>query len=212
MEKERKKIVLGFTDQEFDQGAHICQIFSDDEERHDVLVNYIVSGLKGGESTACFSDNESEASLMEFFKENGLAYKELENSGDFTLSKTAEIYFENGEFIPEKMLSLLKSFYSNSKDKGCAGARVVGEMSPEVEHVSGGDRLLEYECMVTMFQKEFPVTAVCQYDARKFDGATIMDILKVHPQMIVKGKVVNNPFYVHPQDYIAKKIKTSEYK
>lgn len=205
MATDKKKIVLGFTDQEFEHGAHICQIFSDDNERHDVLVNYIVSGLKTDESTACFSENETQTKLKDFFNKNGLRYQELEQSGQFSLSKTAEVYFENEEFVPEKMLSLLKEFYINSQKEEHSGARVIGEMSPEIETISGGERLLEYECMVTNFQKEFPVTAVCQYDARKFDGATIMDVLKVHPHMVVKGKVVSNPFFVDPQECLDQK-------
>ena len=58
-------------------------------------------------------------------------------------------------------------------------------MIPEVQSVPGGDRLLEYESRVSMLLRDHPVTAVCQYDANEFDGATIIDVLKVHPQMII---------------------------
>ena len=33
----------------------------------------------------------------------------------------------------------------------------------------------------------------------------IMDILKVHPYMIIKGSVVHNPFFIPPEEYLAKK-------
>jgi hypothetical protein len=35
-----------------------------------------------------------------------------------------------------------------------------------------------------------------------FDGATILDILKVHPVMISRGQLVKNPFYVRPDDFL----------
>ena len=76
-------------------------------------------------------------------------------------------------------------------------------MTPEIERVPGGSRLLEYESKVSLLLKNCPVTAVCQYDARSFDGSTIMDILKVHPYMIVRGSVVNNPFFIPPEEYLA---------
>ena len=53
-----------------------------------------------------------------------------------------------------------------------------------------------------MLLRDHPVNAVCQYDATKFSGSTIMEILKVHPYMIVRGKVVHNPYYVTPEEYL----------
>ncbi len=204
MENLAKKISLGFTKQQFEPGVHICQIFSNDEERHNALINFIVSGLQAGENTACFTENETESTLTEYFKSNGISYKEVQNSGEFSLSKTAKVYFEGGKFEPEKMLKLLQEFYENSEKQNKTGARIIGEMTPEVEHVPGGSRLLEYESKVSILLKKKPVNAVCQYDARKFDGATIMDILKVHPYMIVKGYVVHNPFFIQPEEYLSK--------
>jgi hypothetical protein len=61
---------------------------------------------------------------------------------------------------------------------------------------------MEYEARVTMFLRRCPATAVCQYDSRVFDGETIMEVLKVHPYMVVRGGVVNNPFFYQPEDYL----------
>lgn len=201
---ETRKISIGFTNQQFEPGVHICQIFNEDDERHEALISYIISGLQSGENTACFSEKETESTLSEFFEKKGFIYKEVEKSGQFNLSKTAEVYFEGGKFEPERMLNLLQEFFENSLKQNRTGARVIGEMTPEVEHVPGGSRLMEYESKVSLLLKKFPVNAVCQYDARSFDGSTILDILKVHPYMIVRGSVVHNPFFIEPEDYLAK--------
>jgi hypothetical protein len=200
---KNKKISLGFTNQQFEPGIHICQIFNDDDERHNALLNFIISGMKSGENTACFSEKESESTLSDYFAINGIVYKEVESSGDFILSKTAEVYFQGGKFELERMLNLLKVFYENSIAQNRSGARVIGEMTPNIEHVPGGSRLMEYESKVSLLLKEIPVNAVCQYDARKFHGSTILDILKVHPFMIVRGSVVYNPFFIPPEEYLA---------
>lgn len=201
--KNVEKISLGFTSQKFEPGIHICQIFNSDEERHDSLVNFIISGLKAGEKTTCFSENESEQTLIDLFKAEGFDIKDLTEKGLFSISGTRESYFENNKFEPERMLNLLKEFYKSSEQENNNGARVIGEMTPDVEHIDGGSRLLEYESKVTLLLKEYPVNAVCQYDARVFDGSTILDVLKVHPYMIVRGKVVHNPFFERPEDYLA---------
>jgi len=49
-----------------------------------------------------------------------------------------------------------------------------------------------------------PITVVRQYDAQRFDGAKLYDILSVHPMMIVHGQVVRNPYYVEAEVFLAK--------
>lgn len=204
MNTNKKKISLGFTSQQFEEGVHICQIFNDEDERHNTLIDFVVSGIASGEKTACFTEKENEKELSEFFEEKGFKYSELTANGEFALSKTAEVYFKDNKFDPERMLALLKEFYDNSKKENRNGARVIGEMTPDVEHVKDGSRLMEYESKVSLFVKKYPLNAVCQYDARAFDGATILDILKVHPLMIVRGNIVHNPFFEEPEEYLAK--------
>jgi hypothetical protein len=47
------------------------------------------------------------------------------------------------------------------------------------------------------------MTTMCQYDARVFDGAVLLDVLKVHPAMVVRGNVIHNPFFIPPDEYLA---------
>jgi hypothetical protein len=44
---------------------------------------------------------------------------------------------------------------------------------------------------------------MCQYDARRFDGATIFDVINVHPVMLVRGHLIRNPFYLPPDQFFA---------
>jgi len=196
-------VSLGFTRQPFPAGVHICQIFSDDEERQESLLRYILAGLQGGERAACFSEKVSPSLMAEFLGGYGISYEEAADSGALALAGTRDIYFEGERFDPGRMLGLLSQFHEDSVTGGYAAARVIGEMTPEIQHIPGGSRLLEYESKVSMLLREHPVTAVCQYDARCFDGSMIMDVLKVHPLMVVRGSVVQNPFYVPPEEFLS---------
>ncbi|PWE00089.1 MEDS domain-containing protein [Marinilabilia rubra] len=203
MKNNKSKISLGFTDQTFEQGVHICQIYNSEEDRQDILFDFLVTGLENGENVTCFSENETEISLSDFLKEKGISYQQAKSSDILSLYKTGDIYFVDGKFDPDKMLKLLQDFYEESLRKNRKGARVLGEMTPKIDHIPGGSRLLEYESKVSLLLRKFPVTTVCQYDSRQFDGATIMDILKVHPYMIVRGAVVQNPFFIQPEVYLS---------
>lgn len=198
-----KETNLGFTDKKIPVGTHMCLVFTEEKERVDSLLKFILSGLNANERVACFTEQMSESFLSSYLKDNHISYDECKKELRLTVAGTSQVYFENGEFNPDRMLSVLSNFYKESLEKGFNASRVIGEMVPEVEKIKGGDRLLEYESRVTLQLRDEPVTAVCQYDANKFDGATIMEVLKVHPQMIVNGEVVNNPFYIEPEEYLA---------
>lgn len=202
MTSSHQTISLGFTNQSFPPGVHICQIFSSDDERQESLLKFILSGLQSKERTCCFSDNATEQAIGEFLGNYGISHNEAIDSGALTLARTRDIYFEDDRFDPERMLNLLTCYYNDSVTQGYPAARVIGEMASEIQHVSGGNRLLEYESKVSILLRDHPVTAVCQYDARSFDGAMIMDVLKVHPLMIVRGSVVHNPFYIKPEEFL----------
>ena len=199
-----RTISLGFAEERFPAGIHVCQIFQDDDERQDSLLRFLLAGLQAGERTSCFSDRATESIVSEFLGRHGVFCEQAKASGVLTLAGTGEIYFQDGCFDPERMLRLLAQYHEDSVEQGYPAARVIGEMSAAVQLTPGGERLLEYESKVSLLLREHPVTAVCQYDARAFDGATILDILKVHPLMVVRGSVVHNPFSIPPEEFLAR--------
>ena len=203
MAERSKSISLGFTQQKFEPGVHICQIISNDNEREEAVLNFLLSGIQAGERTSCFSEAVDDELLTVFFEKKDIDFKKLKNSGAVTLSGTREAYFEGGRFDPERMLNVLARYYEDSVAQNYPAAKVIGEMEPEVQSLPGGSRLLEYEARVSLLQKTHPVTDVCQYDARSFDGDTIMDILNVHPYMVIRGFVVYNPFFIPPEELLS---------
>jgi len=68
---------------------------------------------------------------------------------------------------------------------------------------AGSENLAEYGGRLNAAVRAVPTTAVCQYDAQRFDGARLYDILRVHPMMIVHGQVVMNPCYVQAEEFLA---------
>ena len=203
MNQQTSTISLGFTQERFPAGVHICQIYTDDGEREEALLRFVESGLVAGERTSCFSDKNPGAALSRHLARHGLSVEERCLCGALTLAPTREVYFKDGRFDPERMLSVLTRYHEESVRQGYPACRVIGEMSPHVQSVQGGNRLLEYESRVSVLLRSCPVTCVCQYDARAFDGATIMDVLKVHPLMILRGAVVRNPFFIPPEEFLA---------
>jgi MEDS: MEthanogen/methylotroph, DcmR Sensory domain len=136
---------LGFSETRLPPGTHICQIHTDSEERDESLLRFLLAGVKAGERVACFSENVSKDVVDVFLEEHGVSLADALATQALSLSKTSDVYFQGGRFEPNVMLGLLAQFHRDATTAGCPGARVIGEMSDQINQVEGGSRLLEYE-------------------------------------------------------------------
>lgn len=193
---------MGFTKERFPVGTHMCLIYSSEAERSLVISRYLESGINGEELIAYFADKNSPDETVVWMQENGIIIDSPTKADNIKVYDAESIYCPNGFFDPEVMLDTLKSFYIESKKTNYKVARISGEMSWALKGIPGSNRLMEYESKVNKVLVENPITAICQYDVTKFDGATILECLKVHPFMIVRGQIVRNPYYLQPEEYL----------
>jgi hypothetical protein len=190
-----RQVPLGFTPELYPQGTHICYLYSDEEERKRFMSAYVASGIGEHDSVTYLADTASDM-LDRAMQRLGIAAP-AQHEEQLTVATAMETYCPDGRFVPEKMLDHLREMYANSP-AGCAGARLAAEMTWASHDIPGVDRLIEYEGRINDQLKAYPLTTLCQYDTRKFDGATIFELLNVHPIMIVHGQIMRNPFYVAP--------------
>ncbi len=203
-ETKSRKISLGFTQEEFPAGTHMCYIYNDDRERHDTMLKYIECGLSEGEEVHYFYHPGKGETLEAAQERIGMRNLAAGWQGVFKLAQALDVYCPDRTFIVELMLGRLRDTYLASVEHGFPGVRVSGEMGWALEGLPGTERLIEYEARVNTVVAEYPCTACCQYDARRFDGATLFHVLSVHPAMVVHGQVVRNPYYIPPEKFLAK--------
>lgn len=177
-------------------GTHLCLIYDDEDERREVVAKFVGEGVSAGERVAYFTDAEP-PTIRTWLLDHGV---EVPEPPAFDLIEAEKVYFPDGEFLPERMPAYWRAFHHDAHELGFPGARATGETGWSRE-VRGGDRIVEYEVTLNSVLADLPVTALCQYDVTRFDGATIFDILRVHPLMIVGGQVVRNPYYEEPEEY-----------
>lgn len=189
---------LGFTPDLFPHGTHICYIYKDEKERQEVIAKFVESGLNGNELVGYFVDAMSPQEMGDHLASLGIAPAPPPQSGKLVITDARKTYCCNGCFDPPVMLGKVEELYRRSKREGYSGARATGEMAWALRGIPGSDRLIEYESRLNLLVEHNPITLICQYDANRFDGATIHDVLNVHPMMLVRGQVVRNPLYLPP--------------
>jgi hypothetical protein len=110
-------------------------------------------------------------------------------------AQAKDVYFSNGIFNVPGLIASLRDLARNAGLNNFEGTRVIGEMPVEVEQVAGIEKIIDYENKVSKLLKTHPIKAICQYNAATFNGASLMEILKVHPYILIQSAIVSNPFY-----------------
>lgn len=183
---------------------HVCLIYDGEEQLRKIVTDYMATGLNQGEIVRYFADTTPPHELRAWLLEAGVEHSKVEENGDFGIVNAATAYCPSGRFVPQEVIKTMVSRYATAREAGYSGSRACGEMSWALRDIPGAERFLEYEVRINMITETFPYIGMCQYDARRFDGATLYNVLQVHPFMIAQGQIVRNPFYIRPEEFLAK--------
>ncbi len=186
---------LGFGEELFPAGVHICLVYRDETERQRVVSRFVESGLLGRERVFYIADTTTTNEVATWLGELEVEIAPGRESGAFTVDNAASTYCPDGVFVPEQMCETLKQVYTSAYDGGYPNSRVTGEMSWALRGIPGSERLIEYESAVNTVLQTHPISAMCQYDANRFSGRTVFEALQVHPYMIMNEQLVKNPYY-----------------
>ncbi len=196
-----REISLGFTDERFKEGHHIIYLYNDDAERKRTMAKFLQQGLFDEEKVLYLVDDISPDEMRRELMALGVDVDEKQT--DFDVTRGHHSLCPGGYFTSEFMLGIVGDYYKNAIREGYVGARGAGEMSwALIEGRATVPDLLTYEAKLNRVLEDHPLTTVCQYDARRFDGALVMDMLSVHPMMVVRGQLVKNPSYVEPEIFL----------
>jgi hypothetical protein len=192
---------MGFTDERFPEGQHIIYLYNDDHERKRTMARFLRQGWIDHEKLLYLVDDISPDEMRKELMALGVDVGEKQV--DFEITRGHYTLCPDDYFTAEFMLGVVGDYYNKAIQDGYAGARGAGEMSwALIEGRATVPDLLHYEAKLNRILDEHPLTTVCQYDARRFDGALVMDMLSVHPMMIVRGQLVKNPSYVAPEVFL----------
>jgi hypothetical protein len=165
---------------------------------------YLAEGLTQGELVRYFTDATSPESIRAWLVERGIELPGAEARGAFTISGATSAYCPGECFEPQVMIAKAMQRYALAERAGYPDMRTTGEMSWVLEGYRGSERFLEYEGLLNTLSTAFPHSGICQYDARLLDGATLFNVLQVHPFMVAQGQMVRNPYYTKPEEFPAR--------
>jgi MEDS: MEthanogen/methylotroph, DcmR Sensory domain len=192
--------VWGFTD-ELPESAHVCLIYNSEEQRRRVVSAFLNAGLGRGEAVRYVVDEGTPEEASDWLRGIGVPVPTASGTDGLRVFKADAFYLREGRFEPREMIREMVPRFEAAERAGFTGVRSCGEMSWALKAPQGCDRLLEYESMLNAVETRFSHHGMCQYDARRFDGAMLFNVLRIHPYVVAQGQLVKNPFFVTPQEF-----------
>jgi hypothetical protein len=180
---------------------HICAFFNGPEEEYQTLMPFIKEGFERGEKAFHVVAPGLRPPHLQRMVAAGIDVVEAQDCGQFELCDWNEMYLPDGRFDQDRMLASWDSVLNQASEQGYPRTRLVAHMEWSLEEREGVSDLLEYEARFNLLpRRSDPV--VCTYALNRYSGATIIDIIRTHPMMLVGGLLQENPFYVPPEQFI----------
>lgn len=203
MTAEAAREVLGL---ELRVGDHICGFYRQPSERDDILIPFLVEGLEAGDKCTCVVDSctpdDVLASMADHIEVDPyVADRRLEVLDSYGT------YLADGGFLPERMLKFWEGkARQDPRPDGPARARNIGDMSWAHRDEAVVSDLMGYESELNRIMSNFPQVNLCLYDLTRCSGDLLMDVLRTHPKALLGGMVIDNPYYLGPDEFLASRL------
>lgn len=182
-------------------GDHICAFYRGTFDRDQVLVPYLQAGLDGGEKCIGIIDSTHPDELTAILKRGT-------NDGQLSLHRSEDSYLLGGTFSPAHMMDFWEGIAEAVfADETYPLMRAVGEMTWALRDLPGVYLLTDYEAELNRFLPRYPQAILCLYDLEKFtDGEVLIEILRTHPKVLMSRVVLENPWYMDPDQFLQRAI------
>ncbi len=200
------RVGLGIGGLEAEPGDHICGVFSGEQERHQVKIPFLQAGLASGDKCICVVDGTSPEEIVATLGPGGeaatlTAGKQLEVIG------AADMYLRSGRFLADEVIGAWKAAISDAMYAGQFDVVRAVETWSRRDVIPDMNELLMLESEMNRYLPLYPQVVMCLYDIVQFGSGALYNLVMTHPRMLVGGMLIENPYYLTPDEVLAKAVR-----
>jgi DcmR-like sensory protein len=185
-----------------DHHVHACAFFHSRDEEYETFRSFIGDGLEQGEKALHITAPDLRDDHLARLRAAGLPVDAALRAGQLEVLGWDQAYLRDARFDPFAMVDRVENLISTAQGAGYPRTRLIGHMEWALEDHPGVEHLLEYEARVNEVVERRRQPAVCVYDLKRFSGATVVDVLRTHPLVLIGGVLHENPFFVEPDKFL----------
>jgi len=184
----------------FQQGDHVCTLYTSPEEQLRAAVEYIRGGLARGERCLYVCCEHNVDDFRSALNNAGIGTESEEKRGALILMRKEDGHLKGGYFDPGKMISMLYAAVKDALDAGFEGLCAAGDMTWLLDQAPGSEKIVEYEALLNRFYASNRALGLCQYNRSKLPPEILDHCIATHPFVRIDGPILlTNPFYEEPE-------------
>jgi len=167
-----------------------------------VLLPFVKQGLERGEKAVHVVNPDHYGDHVRRLEAAGIDAASAQRSGQLELRNSMETYLRDGRFDPNRMVEVFEEMASRNASAGISLSRIVCHMDWAAADRRHVDLLVEFESRVNDVWARHEDAVICVYDLAKFGGATVLDMVRTHPVVVIGGILQQNPFFTPPEEFL----------
>src|SRR5581483_3395837 len=184
----------------YQQGDHVCTLYSSPEEQLTAAIEYIRGGLARGERCLYVCGEHDIPEFRAALYKAGINVYDEEARGAIILITKHDGHLQGGRFDPAAMIDMLNTAVADALAAGFTGLCAAGDMNWLLDEAPGSERIAEYEAQLNHFYANHKALGLCLYHREKMPAATLDHCLATHKYVRVEGPLLlTNPFYELPE-------------
>ena len=184
----------------YQQGDHVCTLFSSREEQVNAAVDYIRGGLSRGERCLYVCGEQTPDEFRAELRGASIDPAAEEKRGALLLITKRE-HLKGGSFKASRMIETLAGAVADALKAGFAGLCAAGDMTWLLDEAPGSREIVEYEALLNHFYASNQALGLCQYNRNRLPANIVDACLATHRHIRLAGQVLlENPFYELPED------------
>jgi MEDS: MEthanogen/methylotroph, DcmR Sensory domain len=196
------KTPIRFASGQLGDDRHVCAFFNTRDEEYRVLLPFITDGFECGDKAIHVVSPKQRSDHLQRLSAVGIDPTAAQQGGQFDIWSTHETFLPDGRFDQDRMLEALGQLTSGTAKGRFPVSRIVSHMDWAAEGPSHVDDLVEFESRVNDLWRRHDDAVICVYDLAQFRAATVIDIMRTHPMIIIGGILQQNPFFVPPNEFL----------
>lgn len=189
--------------------SHVCAFTLNTAEHDKGVASLITNARRTRQKTMLMVDRGTRASRSPGIEQRA-GSGPLSGSLQVEVLDWAETYLEFGRFDPRAMLATIERLLDRGSAEGYDRVRIIGDLGWAAGGADGAEHLLAYESELDTLLSGRAAEVLCVYNLAdfsravisglasggpRFDANLLVDVLNVHPTLIVNGEVFSNAVY-----------------
>jgi hypothetical protein len=184
----------------YQQGDHVCTLFTSPEEQLSAAIEYITQGLARGERCLYVCGEQTPSEFREALQRAGIDVAAEEQRGALVLLTKETGHLKGGTFNASRMISMLSQAVEDALLDGFTGLCAAGDMTWLLDDAPGSEEIAKYEALLNHFYATNRALGLCQYNRRRLPAAMLDHGMATHPIVRIEGPILlTNPFYELPE-------------